>query len=76
MRLVRGATVVDHIIALGIGGTNDPANLASAGTDCNDAKSTAEKRFLAKGYDVVDVMRDPEFADWITRGKRQLQTLA
>lgn len=63
MRLVRGATVVDHIIALGIGGTNDPANLASACTDCNDAKSTAEKRFLAKGYDVVDVMRDPVLAD-------------
>jgi hypothetical protein len=58
---------VDHIIALAIGGTNDPVNLAPACSDCNDAKSTAEKRFLAKRYDLADVMRDPALAEWITR---------
>ena len=62
-----GATVLDHIVALALGGTDDPANLAPACTDCNDAKSTSEKRFFAKGYDVADVMRDPGLADWLAR---------
>lgn len=64
---IRGATVIDHIIALSLGGSNDPANLAPSCTACNDAKSTAERRFLAKGYDVADVMRDPGLADWLAR---------
>lgn len=69
--LIRGATVLDHIIALSLGGTDDPANLAPACTDCNDAKSTAEKRFLAKSFDLADVMRDPVLGDWITRGRHR-----
>jgi 5-methylcytosine-specific restriction protein A len=61
--------VLDHIIALSLGGTNDPANLAPACTDCNDEKSTAEKRFLAMGYDFADVTRDPHLADWLARAE-------
>lgn len=68
--LIRGATVVDHIVALSLGGSNDPANLAPSCTDCNDAKATDEKRFLAKGYDLADVMRDPVMSDWITRARQ------
>jgi 5-methylcytosine-specific restriction endonuclease McrA len=68
---IRGATVVDHVIALALGGSNDPENLAPACTDCNDAKSTDEKRFLARGYDLADVMRDPAMADWITRARQR-----
>ncbi|WP_220149783.1 HNH endonuclease [Sphingomonas aracearum] len=67
--LIRGATVLDHIVALALGGTDDPANLAPTCTDCNDAKSTAEKRFLAKGYDLADVTRDPHLADWLARAE-------
>lgn len=67
--LIRGATVLDHVVALALGGTDDPANLAPACTDCNDAKSTAEKRFLARGYDLADVTRDPDLGDWITRAR-------
>ncbi|WP_375292756.1 hypothetical protein, partial [Sphingomonas melonis] len=43
--------------------------LTPACTDCNDAKSTAEKRFLARGYDLADVTRDPDLGDWITRAR-------
>lgn len=65
--LIRGATVLDHIVALALGGTEDPANLAPSCTPCNDAKSTDEKRFLARGYDLADLMRDPGLADWLAR---------
>ena len=58
---------MDHIIGLSLGGSNDSANLAPSCTDCNDAKATDEKRFLAKGYDLADLMRDPATADWINR---------
>ncbi len=68
--LIRGAAVIDHIVALSLGGTDDPANLAPSCSDCNDAKSTAEKRFLVKGYDVADLMREPAMADWITRAAK------
>jgi len=59
--------VVDHIVALALGGSNDPSNLAPACTDCNDAKSTDEKRFLAKRYNLADLMCNPAMADWIDR---------
>lgn len=68
--LIRGATVLDHIVALALGGSDDAANLAPACTDCNDAKSTDEKRFLARSYDLADLMRDPAMADWITRARK------
>lgn len=68
---VRGATVVDHIVALSLCGSDDPANHAPFCTDCNDAKATDEKRFLAKGYDLTDVIRDPAIADWITKARQK-----
>lgn len=61
-----GATAVNHIVSLAIGGTNDPSSLAPVCRHCNDAKSTAEKRFIARGYDTIDVMRDTDLADWTT----------
>jgi hypothetical protein len=56
-----GDTVADHIIALVLD--------ALASTECNDAKSTVEKRFIAKGSDTMDVMHDPELADWVCRAQ-------
>ena len=67
--LVTAATVLDHVLALSLGGNDNPANLAPACTACNDEKAAAEKRFLAKRYDLADVMRDPALAEWITRGR-------
>lgn len=67
--LITAATVLDHILALSLGGDDDPANLAPACLGCNDEKATAEKRFLGKHYDLSDVMRDPALADWIMRGR-------
>lgn len=67
--MVAAATVLDHIVALALGGSNEPGNLAPACRSCNDAKATAEKRFLAKAYDLLDLMRDPDLAEWINRGR-------
>lgn len=61
--------MVDHIVALSLGGTDDPANLAPSCTSCNNAKATVEKRFIARGYDHADVMRDPDLGEWIVRGR-------
>ncbi|KQO06916.1 HNH endonuclease [Sphingomonas sp. Leaf242] len=69
---ITAATVTDHIIALALGGTNDTSNLAPACRDCNDRKSTDEKRFIAKRYDLVDVMRDRALAVWIAHAAFRL----
>ncbi|WP_432215188.1 HNH endonuclease signature motif containing protein [Sphingobium yanoikuyae] len=58
------ATLIDHIVALSLGGSNDRSNLAPACADCNAAKGRVEQRFVSRGYDVADVMRDPELAGW------------
>jgi 5-methylcytosine-specific restriction protein A len=59
--------VIDHIVALALGGNNDAANLAPACVECNAAKGQVEQRFVARGYDMVDIMRDPDLAGWIKR---------
>lgn len=64
---ITAATVIDHIIALALGGSNDAANLAPACVDCNASKGRVEQRFVSRGYDVVDVMQEPELAGWIKR---------
>lgn len=61
--------MLDHVVGLALGGSNDPGNLAPACRSCNDAKATAEKRFLAAGYDLIDIERDHHLSDWIARGK-------
>lgn len=65
---VTAATIVDHVIALCLGGSNDPANLAPACRACNDAKAVIEARCVARGYDLASVRHDPELSDWITVG--------
>lgn len=59
------ATVLDHIIALALAGSNEGTNLAPACCACNDAKSTDEKRYLAGGYDPGDIIHDPALAEWL-----------
>lgn len=65
------ARVVDHVVALALGGNNDGANLAPACARCNDAKGRVEARFVRGGYDIRDIMADIELADWIMRGRRR-----
>ncbi len=62
---VTAATIVDHIIALSLGGSNDPANLAPACRACNDAKAAIEARCVSRGYDLASVRHDPELAEWL-----------
>lgn len=59
------ATRLDHVLALSLSGSNDPANLAPACKPCNDAKAKTEQRFLRRGYSPADAMLDPELGDWI-----------
>jgi hypothetical protein len=37
--------------------------------DCNAAKAVAEQRFVARGYDVRDVMFEPELAGWVKKAQ-------
>ena len=66
---MEAATVVDHIVSLSLGGSNDRANLASSCTGCNAAKAADEVRYLARGYDLSDVTRDPVLAEWIRQAR-------
>jgi 5-methylcytosine-specific restriction endonuclease McrA len=61
---ITAASIVDHIVALSLGGSNDPANLAPACKSCNDAKAQDERRYLARGYDLASVRFDPALAVW------------
>jgi len=63
---VTPATVLDHIVALSLGGTNDLTNLAPACHGCNAEKAKAEQRFLARCLDPRDIMADVELGRWIT----------
>lgn len=63
------ATLIDHIVALSLGGSNDRPNLAPACAECNAAKAIVEQRFFARGYDVADVMFEPELAGWIKKAQ-------
>jgi 5-methylcytosine-specific restriction protein A len=64
-----GASVVDHIVALSLGGSNDRSNLAPACKSCNDRKSAVERRFARRGFDARDIMLDPDLAGWIKAAK-------
>ncbi|WP_313392781.1 HNH endonuclease [Sphingobium yanoikuyae] len=63
------ATLIDHIVALSVGGSNDRSNLAPACAYCNAAKAIVEQRFVARGYEVRDVMLEPELAGWIKKAQ-------
>jgi 5-methylcytosine-specific restriction protein A len=58
------AKVLDHIVALSLGGSNDPANLAPACKPCNDAKGKDERAYARKGYDLAMVRFDPALSVW------------
>jgi 5-methylcytosine-specific restriction protein A len=62
---VTAATIADHIVALSLGGSNDPANLAPACKACNDAKAIDERRYAARGYDLGSVAYDPAMSVWL-----------
>lgn len=64
------ATVLDHVLALSLGGTDDPANLCPACQSCNSAKAVDEQRFINRGYDPRDVHLDPTLADWFRLARR------
>ncbi len=57
--------MLDHIVALALGGSSDGTNLAPACQSCNDDKSTDEKRYLAGGYDPGDIRHDPALGEWV-----------
>lgn len=46
--LVTPATIRDHIVALALGGTEDPSNVQTLCSDCNEAKRRDEARAGAK----------------------------
>ncbi|VWX51783.1 HNH endonuclease [Novosphingobium sp. 9U] len=68
---IAAATVLDHIVALSLGGANDPANLAPACQECNAEKAKAEQRFLARCLHPRDIMADVELGSWIRRAAAQ-----
>lgn len=64
---VTAARVIDHIIALSLGGDNLPANLCPSCKDCNDAKAKDERRYTRAGYDLASLNFDPAMRDWLKR---------
>ena len=61
---ITAATVLDHILALSLGGSNEDDNLAPACRKCNDEKGRDERRYLERGQDVRDVRLDPAMSKW------------
>ncbi|WP_097063743.1 HNH endonuclease [Sphingomonas guangdongensis] len=64
------ATVLDHVLALSLGGTNEPANLAPACRDCNARKGVDEQRYLQRGYDLAVVGQDAALREWMRKARR------
>ena len=67
---VTPADVVDHILALSLGGSNDRPNLTPACKTCNDAKGVDETRYLKRGYALASVQFDPALAEWFRLARR------
>jgi 5-methylcytosine-specific restriction protein A len=61
--------VLDHILALSLGGTDADDNLAPACKACNDAKAAIEMRCQSYGPDAVN---DPELAEWIRLARNHM----
>ncbi|WP_201780617.1 HNH endonuclease [Sphingomonas sp. Leaf257] len=66
---VTPATILDHIVALALGGTNDIANLAPACRACNDAKAVIEARYAMRGHDITSISLDPQLGEWLRRAR-------
>ncbi|WP_405053174.1 HNH endonuclease [Sphingomonas sp. SORGH_AS_0870] len=65
---VTPATIIDHVVALSLGGSNGIANLAPACRACNDAKAIIEMRYAKRGHDITSISLDPELGEWLRRG--------
>lgn len=59
------ATVLDHLVSLALGGSNDASNLVPACHPCNAAKAVDEQRYLQCGYDTRDLACDPAMREWM-----------
>lgn len=68
--LITPATILDHILALSLGGTNDPANLCPACKPCNDAKALDERRCASRGYREREARMDPAMREWFRKAQR------
>jgi 5-methylcytosine-specific restriction protein A len=66
--LIVKADVLDHILALSLGGANEVTNYAPACTPCNALKAKVEQRLSRKGYSAVEARLDPELAGWLRAG--------
>ncbi|WP_366522250.1 HNH endonuclease signature motif containing protein [uncultured Sphingomonas sp.] len=66
---VTPATLVDHILALSLGGGNERTNLTASCTSCNADKAKAEARCAARGYGEQEARLDYDLAGWITRAR-------
>ena len=62
---VTAATILDHVLALCLGGSNEPANLAPSCQPCNAAKGRIEQRLATLGYVAQDARLDPELWEWL-----------
>lgn len=62
---ITAATVLDHVLALALGGSNHPGNLAPACQPCNAAKGRIEQRLATQGYTGPDAALDPEMGEWM-----------
>lgn len=63
---ITAATILDHILALALGGSNHPGNLAPACQPCNAAKGRIEQRLATQGYTARDAALDPELHEWLS----------
>jgi hypothetical protein len=69
--LIVPATLCDHIICLALNGSNDRSNLTSSCARCNSEKAKAEAAFIRRGYDMRDIMNDPDLSSWIRIGQKK-----
>jgi len=65
--LITPATILDHVLALSLGGTNDLSNLCPACKRCNDAKALDERRCVRNGYGEREVRMDPAMREWLRK---------
>ncbi|RYG93583.1 MAG: HNH endonuclease, partial [Alphaproteobacteria bacterium] len=67
---VTPAVMLDHSLALSLGGTNDESNLIASCAKCNSDKAKAEIAFIRRGHDPRDVYLDAGLRVWFDKVKR------
>lgn len=63
------STIVDHIVALSLGGSNLRDNLTGSCRSCNADKAIVEQRVGRMGWSPADALLDPELARWIAMAR-------